>query len=165
MICISKPRICTTEKRYPKFCTIEPRICTTDSVVQKKQLGYRFWDLQIFRAYMNMSILIRNTKVVDTSVYRWIKAPVWEHFNLSLIQDDVNKITSRVAADAKTSWKVVKFSDGSGSKFWHFAVPLRLFKLSLWQQSNNGEFPRGCHSKWVVCISINAQGKLHIIVI
>ena len=50
MICISKPRICTTEKRYPKFCTPEPRICTTDSVVQKKTglqiLG--FTDIQGF---------------------------------------------------------------------------------------------------------------------
>ena len=36
MICISKPRICTTEKRCPKFCTPEPKICTTDSVVKKK---------------------------------------------------------------------------------------------------------------------------------
>ena len=35
MICFSKPRICTTENRSPKFCTPEPRICT-DSVVQKK---------------------------------------------------------------------------------------------------------------------------------
>ena len=41
-----KPRICTTEERYPKFCTPEPRICTIGSVVQEKN---RFTDSGIHR--------------------------------------------------------------------------------------------------------------------
>ena len=58
MICISKPRICTTEKRYPKFCTPEPRIFTTvkfspqTSTANLHQLVLRFAVLY-FRQFNN----------------------------------------------------------------------------------------------------------------